>query len=355
FNFRFNLHKDDRSNVAGAAIEPTVTFSNVAGFTGFSLPSSGSTSINSNDLSRLQNTIADLLGRVGSVSQAFVLDPNSPGAFAAAGTRWINKASYTEMDFYAQDNWRFRPNLVFDLGVRWEPKFKPSIADRTILVPNQPVKLGAAPSNNIQWVPGDLFKSDFSKVLPSVGFAWDPFKSGKTSIRANYRIASDRIPTFLFGSSIFQSTPGNNVGATNSTFGQAGGLYRNVNPVIAGLVPTSTPATLRQPPAFGTGSISVIDPDLQFPQIHEWSASFQRELSKGNVLEINYIGKHGVHLLGGYNVNQVNVFASVSGVSENFLQAFNQIRSNSSYNSPLINLIMSGNAANNGGTARFRA
>jgi hypothetical protein len=71
---------------------------------------------------------------------------------------------------------------------------------------------------------------------------------------------------------------------------------------------------------------------------------------------VNYIGKHAVHLLGGYNVNQVNVFASVPGVSDtSFLDAFNKVRANASYNSPLINLIMSGNANNNGGTARFRA
>ena len=103
-------------------------------------------------------------------------------------------------------------------------------------------------------------------------------------------------------------------------------------------------------------STSVIDPDLQFPQVHEWSLSFQREIGK-NVVEINYIGKHAVHLLGGYNVNQVNIFASVPGITTeaNFLDAFNKIRASSSYNSPLINLIMSGNAANNGGTARFRA
>jgi len=204
-------------------------------------------------------------------------------------------------------------------------------------------------------VEGDVFQSDYRKLLPSIGFAWDPFKTGKTSIRANYRIASDRIATFLFGSSIFQSTPGNNIGVTNSTFGQGGGLFRNVGPVIAGLVPPSSSESLRQPAAFGTGSISAIDPDLQFPQIHEWSFSVQRELWN-NVLEANYIGKHGVHLLGGYNVNQVNVFATVPGVTEtDFLDAFNRIRASSSYNSPLINLIMSGNAANNGGTARFRA
>lgn len=355
FNLRFGRHTDDRSGVAGTAIEPVVTLSGAAGFNGFNLPASGSNSINSTDLTRLQNTVVSLLGRVNTVSQAFVLDPANPNAFAPAGTRWINHAHYPETDFYFQDNWRVRPNLVLDLGLRWEAKFHPSIEDRQILVPNQPVKLGAPPSNTLRWVEGELFDNDFSKFLPSVGFAWDPFRSGKTSVRGNYRIASDRIATFLFGSSIFQSAPGNTVGVTNSTFGQGGGLYRNLGPVIAGLAPTTTPDALRQPAAFGTGSISVIDPDLQFPQVHEWSASFQREVSN-NVVEVNYIGKHAVHLLGGYNANQVNVFASVPGVAEsNFLEAFNRVRADAGYNSPLINLIMSGSAANNGGTARFRA
>lgn len=354
-NFRFNRHRDDRSNVAGSAIEPVVTLSGTAGFTGFNLPAAGSTSINNNDLTRLQNTIVDELGRIGSVSRAFVLDPSNPGVFAPAGTRWLNEANYTELDFYFQDNWRLRSNLVLDLGLRWEAKLTPSVNGRPILVPNQLVKLGAAPSNTLKWVEGDLFKSDFSKFLPSVGFAWDPLKSGKTSIRGNYRIASDRIATFLFGSSIYQSTPGNNVAASNPNFGANGGLYRDLGPVIAALAPTATPDALRQPASFNTTASSVIDPDLQFPQVHEWSLSFQREIGK-NVFEANYIGKHAVHLQGGYNENQVNIFATVPGVSEtSFLDAFNKIRANAAYNSPLINLIMSGNAANNGGTARFRA
>jgi hypothetical protein len=350
-NFRFNLHKDDRSNVAGSAIEPMVTLSGTAGFAGFALPTSGATSINANDLVRLQNTIVDELGKVGTVSQAFVAAGNT---FAPAGTRWLNEASYPELDFYFQDNWRFRPNLVFDLGLRMETKLHPSVNGRTILIPNQPVRLGGAPSNTLQWVEGDVFKNA-NVLLPSVGFAWDPFKSGKTSLRGNYRIASDRIATFLFGSSIFQSTPGNNVGVTNSNFGQGGGLYRNLAPVYAGLVPTSTPAALRQPASFGTGSISAVDPDLGFPQVHEWSLSFEREISN-NVIEVNYIGKHAVHLLGAYNVNQANIFAAVPGVAEtNFLDAFNRIRADGNYNSPYMNRIMTGSAANNGGTARFRA
>ena len=360
-NFRFSRHTDDRSGVAGSAIEPIATLSGTAGGTaGFAFPAAATSTvrgINATDLTRLQNTAADLLGRIGSISQGFVSDPANPSAFAPAGTRWLNQHRYPELDFYFQDNWRARPNLVFDLGVRWEAKYAPSVNGRPILVPNQPVKLGAAPSNTLMWVEGELFDDDFSKILPSVGFAWDPFKSGKTSIRGNYRIASDRIATFLFGSSIFQSAPGNTFAASNSTFGQGGGLYRNLGPVLGALAPpsTTTPASLRRPDPFGTGSINVIDPDLQFPQVHEWSLSFQREISN-NVVEVNYIGKHAVHLLGGYNVNQVNVFAAVPNVAEtSFLDAFNQVRANSTYNSPLINLIMSGNAANNAGTTRFRA
>jgi hypothetical protein len=353
-NFRFNRHTDDRSGVASTAIEPVVTFSTGAGFGGFNLPASGATSINANDLTLLQNSIANLLGRVGTVTQAFVTDPSNPSTFAPAGTRWINIANYTELDFYFQDNWRARSNLTFDIGLRLETKLNPSVDGRPILVPNQPVKLGAPPSSTLRWVEGDLF-NNANVLMPSVGFAWDPFKSGKTSVRGNYRIASDRIATFLFGSSIFQSTPGNNTSALNSSFGQAGGLYRDLGPIIANLTPPSTPDALRQPTPFSVNSTSVVDPDLQFPQVHEWSLSFQREI-QNNVIEVNYIGKHAVHLLGGYNVNQVNIFASVPGVTEaNFLDAFNRVRASTAYNSPLINLIMTGNAANNGGTARFRA
>jgi Carboxypeptidase regulatory-like domain/TonB-dependent Receptor Plug Domain len=353
-NFRFNRHTDDRSNVAGQAIEPIVSLGNNGGFTGYNLPAAGSTSINSTDLTRLQNSIADLQGRVNTIFLAFVTPTDNQSAFAPIGTRWINVATYPELDFYFQDNWRLRPNFVLDLGLRMEAKLQPNLATRDTLVPNQPVKLGAPASNTLRWVPGDLYDNQYV-FLPSVGFAWDPLKDGKTSIRGNYRIASDRIATFLFGSSIFQSTPGNNTSVSNSIFGQNGGLWRNAGPVIAGLVPSGSPDALRQQPPISTNTLSVIDPDLKFPQVHEWAFSFQRDLWKNNVIEVNYIGKHAVHLLGGYDANQANIFARVPGINENFLEAFNFLRASSSNNSALINRLFTGNAANNAGSTAFRS
>ena len=357
-NFRYNQHTDDRSNVAGQAIEPTVTFSAPSSLdAGFNF-STAAAGIASADLTRLRNTTADLLGRVGTVSQAFVADPANGSGFLPRGSRWINKANYKEYDFYGQDNWRLRSNFVLDLGLRWEIRATPEQANRPLLVPNQPVKLGAAPSNNVKWVPGKLFNTAYNNIEPSVGFAWDPFKSGKTSIRGNYRLASDRFATFLFGSSIFQSTPGNALPSSNINFGAGGGLYRNVAPIITGLLPNTTPDGARTPPSFSTNAISVMDPDLRYPQIHEFSLSFQREIGKGNVIEVTYIRKHAAHLLGGYNANQANIFATVPGVTDGantFLAAFNKLRGNSAATSELINILMTGDRLNNGGTTRFRA
>ncbi len=314
------------------------------------------TGINATDSTRLQNTINDQLGRINSISQAYVSDPNNPNAFAPAGTRFINLANYTELDFYAQDSWRFRKNLVFDLGLRYEVRLNPSVDNRPILVPDQPVKLGAAPSNTLKFVEGDLFKNQYNLVEPSVGVAWDPFGSGKTSFRANYRLASDRFATFLFGSSIFQSALGNTFGSTNTSFGQNGGLYRNLSSALSSLTPTTSPQILRQPPAFGNLTGNVIDPDLRFPEVHEWSFSFERELWKNNVLEVNYIGKHAVHLLGGYNINQVNIFATDSRCGgQTFLDAFNQARDTTNTSANCLATLLTGTSNAGGSVASFRS
>jgi hypothetical protein len=97
-----------------------------------------------------------------------------------------------------------------------------------------------------------------------------------------------------------------------------------------------------------------VDPDTQFPENHQWFAGVQRELLWNNVLEVNYIGRRGVHLFGGYDSNQVNILAKDSRCPENFLQAFNALRASTTANSCLINLMFTGNTADNSGTTTFR-
>jgi len=319
-NFRFQRHEDNRTSVAGLNSFPEVTFEtgfNTVDVTTFGLTSL--TGINTSfDRPFLQGMINNFLGRVGRVRGALVAQDNTQ--YAPPGTRYFFDARYNEYDFYFQDTWKFRPNLTVDLGMRWEPKMAPHAGNgNTIFKPNVPIRLGATPSNAVQWVPGKLFDDDWTNISPAVGLAWDPFRTGKTSIRANYRIAYDRMATFLFSSTIYPTAPGQTLGVVNTSFGAAGGRLRQGIPAIAPPAGV-TPTQLTQPVPFSTNSIHVIDPSLRSPKSYQWGLSFERQVRWRSVVEVNYIGNRGVGLLGGYDINQVDIF------NNGFLSAFNALR-----------------------------
>ncbi len=348
-NFRFGQHKDDRSSVAGSVIEGIVDFSASRNnnFTAFGLPTTG---INSNDATRLRSQINDFLGRVGNYDQAFVATPDG-ASFSAPGTRWNFQHNYREFDMYFQDSWRITKNLLLDLGLRYEIKLSPTSTGLPVLAPNSLLAADGTPSNTVRWAEGKLFDNDYNNFSPSLGFAWDPFGDGKTSIRANFRKSYDRLNSQVNGAQLFQSAPGNNVGASNIAFGQGGGLLRSGLPI---LTPTASPDALRQPASLGTVTQTVFDPRSQYPEVYQWSASVQRELFWGLMAQVNYINTKGRHLFGAYNGNQVDIRAKPSGFSD-FLTEFNAIRGNAAYNSALINALFTGSAANNTGTATFRS
>ncbi len=358
-NFRFGQQIDDRSGVAGIATTLEANFSST---TNPVLASYNVTTltpgINSTDRTRLQNLINDLVGRYGRVRRAFVASQDGT-VFSPAGSKWDFKATYPEYDFYIQDTWKARSNLTFDLGLRWEAKLQPTSKGRPILRPVQPFTIGSPASNTLSWTKGNLFEDDLNNFSPSVGVSWDPFKNGKTSIRANYRLSYDRFNSFVFASSIFQSAPGNTIAVTNTT----GGLLRNGYPNLSpSTTTTPTPLSALTPIPFSTSSITVVDPALQFPEIHQWSISFQREVFKNTVLEINYIGNRGQKLFGGYDANQVNINAGDSRCpGETFLSAFNVARAavaagtQATANSCLLNFLWSGSNATNAGTTGFIA
>jgi hypothetical protein len=188
---------------------------------------------------------------------------------------------------------------------------------------------GAPAANDLAWSPGRPYRSDWNNFGPSIGFAWDPFGSGKTSIRANYRLAYDRIPTFLISSFVLPNMPGSTLGVVNSAFGAGGGRLADLQP----LTPTSTPAALSQPIPFSNNSNTVLDPRIETPQTNMWSFSIQREVAKRLVIEASYIGRRAHNLLGGYDANQAALRAN------GFLDAFRTVQQGG--DSPLMNRIFS--------------
>ena len=329
-NLRFQKHVDDRSAVAGVLTRERIFLT-----TGINpVPASFRTqagantlvpNINAADRTRLDSVINDLLGRVGSINQAFVAINDNE--FGPGRTRFLYSAEYPEYDFFAQDTWKLRRNLTLDLGVRWEMRLSPRAPDDIILRPEQRLALGEPATTAFRFGEGKLYDDSLYLFAPTIGVAWDPKGDGKSSIRANYRLAYDRTNTFLFSSFIFQSAPGLTRAVTNNTFGQNGGLLRQGVPTLNSN--DVTPLQFRQPPSFSTNSLNVVDPELSNPLTHQYSVSFQREIGWKNVLEVNYIGRRGRDLYSGYDVNQVDIR------NNGFLAAFEQLRNTG--NSTLIN------------------
>jgi Carboxypeptidase regulatory-like domain/TonB-dependent Receptor Plug Domain len=308
-NIRLGSHSDRRGSVGGANITQSVTFDrtvNTVDPTAYALPSNIQ---QANDRPLLETSINFLLGRVGTTSKAFV----------AEGDKFVAKLydltmKYNEYDFFAQDTFKLRRNLTLDVGLRWEWRMTPGNDAGRIVRPDQAVAAGAAPSNTLKWVPGDFFRSDRNNFGPSLGLAWDPNGNGKMSIRANYRLAYDRLPTFGISSTIGQNLPGIAIATTT----QPGGRLRNL---AALQPPTAKPSDFAQPPAFSLNSITVVDRNLEMPQTHQWSLSLQREVMNRTVLEVNYVGRRAHNLFGAYNANQVNMG------SNGFLDAFRTVAS----------------------------
>lgn len=324
-NLRLASHRDIRGSIGGFNSSQRVDFSravNTVDAARFGLPAD----INQQfDRASLESSINFLLGRVGATNRGFVA---SGDAFTAGVYNFI--ANFNEYDYYIQDTWKIARNLTIDLGVRLEMKMAPSNPEDRIRRPDQLAVAGAAPSNTLKWVSDALYNSDKNNFGPSIGFAWDPFSTGKTSVRGNYRIAYDRINTFLFSSAVFQNLPGIVIGQQDVAFGQSGGRLQNL-PVLQ--PPAGNPNALSQPAAFGTGNITVADPNFETPTTHQWSFNVQREILKHTVFELSYIGRRAHNLYGAYNANQARIRPN------GFLDAARAAAGGA--DNPLINQLMS--------------
>ena len=324
-NLRFQRHEDIRGSVGGYDSTTDVNFStsvNTVDPVAFNIPAGVNTSF---DVPIFQSHINFLLGRVGDVTRGFVAQN---GQFAPGLLHF--DARWPEYDFYGQDTWKLTPHLTVDLGLRWEIRMSPGSPVNTITHPNQPMVAGGAPSNTLSWVQGPLFRNSFGNIGPSIGLAWDPFGTGKNSIRANYRIAYDRLNTFSLSSAVFANLPGTTIGIDNTAYGQNGGRFANLTSLAP---PTQSPTQLLSPPTFSSSGITVVDPNFKMPVTHEWGISLQREVAKSTVVELDYIGRRAYHLFGAYNANQANI------LNNGFIDAFNIVKAGG--DSPLIDSLTS--------------
>jgi hypothetical protein len=195
------------------------------------------------------------------------------------------------LGLFAQDNYKVRSNLTLELGLRWDYLMSPTERyDRFVdYVPQSnsliQVNHGIAPVYHTNW----------KNFHPRVGFSWDPFKDGKTSVRAAYAILADQPVTNL--------VTGN---GTNPPFATNVALP-------SGSTTTLGNAILAAPPG-ATVSPSSSDPFFDNAYIQSYNFNIQREVKSGLAVTVGYFGSKGTHLRLTRNLNQTFLNSAFNAV-----------------------------------------
>jgi hypothetical protein len=216
-----------------------------------------------------------------------------------------------QFEFYVQDDFRVRPNLTLNIGLRYSLFRQPydengqlTNFDPRRYDPSRAVQIDPATGNRIPNTGDPLngiiqagkkgaANEDYRDLAPVFGFAWDPFKNGKTAIRGGYGISFD---TTLFGiveQNIFTNPPVVSSVVISNT--------RLDNPAAGTPVISAAPITVRGTPY-----------ENQTPYIQQWSLDIQREVMNNFVVAVGYYGSRGTHLLGIVDLNLVPPGAAVA-------------------------------------------
>jgi hypothetical protein len=207
----------------------------------------------------------------GSLS-AFLQDqPTSFNAPIGSGItpRALRQSIYAG---YFMDDWRARPSLILNLGLRYEAATVPSEVHGKLS--NLPSLTSTTPHL------GDPFFSNPTKLdfEPRVGFAWDPLGNGKTSIRGGFGIFDNLPLPYLFGATSLLSAP----------FFELG----DVTTLPQGSFPKEAFQLLTAP----TLRYAYIQPNPPRSYDMEWNFNIQHSIAPDTVLQVGYTGSRGVHL-----------------------------------------------------------
>lgn len=226
------------------------------------------------------NSIADFM--LGEVKTSGYALPQPP-----AGRRNYN------IGIYAQDDWKVTQRLTLNLGLRYEYESpmtsSNNIYSRVDPATGQVLFAGINASDSLN-IPGDHFN-----FAPRAGFAYT--LTPKTVIRSGFGLFYSQIFSDLGGQVLF---PGYTISQSFSNLGtgiaQPFGLSQGM-PLIAVQNLNNPQSTLSQftpsNPLSASASFAQAGP---LPYAAEWNFGIQREVSRGLILDADYVGSSGTHL-----------------------------------------------------------
>ena len=175
---------------------------------------------------------------------------------------------------YIQDDFRMRPNLTINLGLRYE------MATMVDEVHNRIANLRTGLTDPTVTVGRPYYNPPKAgNFAPRIGFAWDPFKDGKTSIRGGAGMFDILILPYMFTARYPRSAPFFKNGQVN---GPPDSSFPN------GALALLKPSTL-------LASHVELNPSRSYRM--QWNMNIQRQLTRNMALTLGYSGSSGVHII----------------------------------------------------------
>jgi hypothetical protein len=197
---------------------------------------------------------------------------------------------------FVQDDWKIRPTLTLNLGLRWDIDFNSlGETDRDKACPSL---TALDPSNpNCEFIRNILGphkgSGKYHNFGPRIGFAWDPFGKGRTVLRGGYGIYYDRVilepaeleevlngrvlPLKAFNGSTI-------VGGVYAPDPKTGQIVNLANPFGGG------------PSTFGIG-VNIIDNNSNTPYVQQFTLGVQHQLGNDYVLSVDGLHDRGYRQL----------------------------------------------------------
>jgi carboxypeptidase family protein len=217
---------------------------------------------------------------------------------------------------FVQDDFKLRPNLTLNLGLRYQinhgwnevtgniATFDPTVINPATNTPGA-YWFGETHANGRTSLEANVYNT----FLPRVGFAWAARPN--TTIRGGFGLYAYNwsLDTYGGGMGGSISSSGSQSDTSNGITPVAllGGNGHTITPVTGGDSGKALPYTAasQDPTRFNFSNVSYTQYHSPVPKIYQWNLSAERQVLTNTMVQLAYVGSHGFNLAFPTDLNQV--------------------------------------------------